>query len=328
MSRLHSKQRRAAWIATSLLILAAPWSLVHASRNITEHRAADPQGSVEIENVSGSVEVVGWDRSEVEVTGSAGNQVERVDVTSSGMLTSIHVQVHSGMSFGNQSDADLVVHVPAKSRVSATLVSANLKISGVQGDVKLQSVSGDIEGEAGGDVRASTVSGEIQLAAHAAKVIELKTISGDIELKGGGGEVEVTTVSGKANLRLATLTRARLKSISGDLSAALALAPDGQLDGESVSGNIELDFAGAPGADFDVQTLSGDIDNCFGPKPVEPRYGPGSRLNFKNGEGNGHVRIASKSGDVKICDKGAHVGQALRKPTSPMVARIELPYVI
>jgi Putative adhesin len=330
MSKLYSRERRGPWIAlASLLLLAAPWSLVHAGRTISERRPAEPLGSVEIVNVAGSVAVEGWDRPEVEVTGTAGDQVDRVEVTGSGGMTSIHVVERGGMNMGGDGSANLLIRVPARSRVSATVVSANLKVTGLQGDLKLQSVSGDLSGEAGGDVRASTVSGTVRLTARAAKMTEIKTISGDVTLNGGGGELEVTTVSGDVHLQLATLTRVRLKSISGDLSASLALANDGQLEGESVSGTVTLDFAGAPAADFDVQSISGDIENCFGPKPVEPRHGAGSRLTFKNGDGSAHVRVSTKSGDVKMCDKGAHVGHAsIFERATPVVARIELPYII
>jgi DUF4097 and DUF4098 domain-containing protein YvlB len=198
----------------------------------------------------------------------------------------------------------------------------------VTGDVKVQTVDGNVRGEAGGDVRAMTVSGNVILGAHTAKMIEVKTISGDIHLTGGGGEVDITTVSGKATIELADVTRARFKSISGDLVVALGLAPDGQIEGESVSGNISLKFANTPAAEFDVEAFSGDIKNCFGPKPVEARYGPGSRLDFKNGEGHGHVRVNTKSGDVKLCVKGmdsSHVSE--RTLTTYAGHRLVVPYV-
>src|ERR1700722_11159434 len=284
----HRNFRRAAVCAR--VVLAVPWSLAHARRAIEEHRAAEPQGEVEIFNVAGTVEVDGWDRSEVEVTGTAGENVERVDVTTAGSRTSIHVVPRSSLGWGSDGEAHLVVHVPAKSAVAATLVSADFKVSGVAGDLKLQTASGNLSGDTGGDVRASTVSGEVRLTARAAKALEVKTISGDIRLTGGGGAVDITTVSGSSTLQLADVTRARFKSVSGDLAAELVLAPDGQIESESVSGDVRFKFAAAPAAEFDAQSISGDIKNCFGPKPLQSHYGPGSRLSFKNGEGHGNVR--------------------------------------
>jgi len=88
--------RRGGWIPLcALAALVVPWSLVRADRAIQEHRAADPQGEIEIVNVSGTVEVDAWDRSEVEVGGTAGDNVERVDVTSTSNRTMIHVVSHS-----------------------------------------------------------------------------------------------------------------------------------------------------------------------------------------------------------------------------------------
>jgi hypothetical protein len=304
MLTAQSDTRSGGWILIfTLAAVLVPWSLVHAGRAIQELRAVDPRGEIEIVNVSGTVEVDGWDRSEVEVSGSVGDDVVRVDVTSTGNHTSIRVVSGAAHTWGSEGEAHLVIHVPAQSSVRVAVVSADLKMTGVMGDVKLQSVSGKLSGDAGGNIRASTVSGEIRLTARAAKTIEVKSISGDIQLTGGGGEADITTVSGNVTVELADVARGRFKSVSGDMTAELALARDGQIEGESVSGNVSLKFAAAPAADFDVQSFSGSIKNCFGPKPLESRYGPGSRLEFKSGEGQAHVRVNTKSGDVSLCTK-------------------------
>ena len=122
-----------------------------------------------------------------------------------------------------------------------------------------------------------------------------------MSLTGGNTDIEASSVSGDVRLTLGTVTRARFKSVSCGVSATLAAAADAQIDGESVSGDIRLDFAAEPAADFDVQTLSGDIDNCFGPKPVEPRHGPGKRLTFKTGDTSARVHLTSNSGEVRLC---------------------------
>jgi hypothetical protein len=329
MAKTQPDTRYGGWIIIcALAALVVPWSLVQAGRAIQERRAADPQGEIEIVNVSGTVEVDGWDRSEVEVGGTAGDNVERVDVTGAGNRTSIHVVSRSAHAWGSDGEAHLVVHVPAKSAITATLVSADFKVSGVLGDLKVQSVSGNLKGNVGGNVRATTVSGDVQLTAHAAKAIEVKTISGDIQLTGGGGEADITTVSGSAMIELADVTRGRFKSVSGDMTAELALAPDGQLEGESVSGDLTLKFAAAPAAAFDVQSFSGDIRNCFGPKPVESRYGPGSRLEFKNGEGHAHVRVNTKSGDVRLCAKDKSSGRVSMLSLARIrEVRLVVPYI-
>jgi Putative adhesin len=292
--------------ACALTVLLAPWSLAWGATSVDEHRPASPQGMVDIDNVAGSIDIQGWDKSEVAVTGTVGKDVDHVEVTNGADRTSIRVVLIKDHHWGSgrDSSANLVIHVPAGSSIGVTLVSADLKVSAVQGDFKAQTVSGNISGEVGGNVRANAVSGDIHLVAGAAKNIEAKSISGDVVLTGGNADTEVTTVSGNAKLTLGTVPRARFRTVSGDFTANMAAAPGVMVDAESISGNVVLDFASAPAADFDVQTLSGDINNCFGPKPVRPQYGPGNRLMFKTGDGR--VRVTTKSGDVRLCAKGAH----------------------
>ncbi len=309
---------RRQWLNVVASLSAALLCSPARARAVEERHAADPQGHVEIVNVAGSVDLVGWDRPEIEVSGDVGDRVERVDVTTSGRSTSVHVVVQSGGSWGGSGEAHLAIRIPAKSAVSVSLVSASLKLSGIQGDVQLQTVSGDVSGDAGGDLHASTVSGDVGLAAHAANAIDIKTISGDITVSGGGGAVEITTVSGSAKVALDTLTRGRFKSVSGDMSVALTLAPDAQFDGDSISGSLRFEFAGLPNGEFDVQSITGSIENCFGPKPTESKYGPGSHLEFRNGDGHAHVRVETKSGDVRLCTKDlARKHAALASPAVP-----------
>jgi putative adhesin len=295
-------------IAAALCAWIAPASLVRAGNEFRQSRSADPEGTVEIFDMAGSIELTGWNRPEIEVTGAPDDIGDRVHISGGGDKTSIHVRPGVGASHAGE-EPQLVIHVPEKSEVKATLVSADLKVQGLKGDANLRTVSGNISGEVGGDLLVNTATGSIRLTARGAKSTEVRTINGDIELKGGSGEVEIQTVSGNMKVDLATLTRGRFHSISGNLIAHLSLAPDAELDGESVSGNLRFDFPAAPSADFDIQSFSGNIDNCFGPKTEKAHYGPGERLEFKNGQGQARVRIETKSGDVHLCT-GALRGDA------------------
>ena len=189
-------------------------------------------------------------------------------------------------------------------------MSATLAVKGLQGDAYLRTISGNIDGEVSGNLRVNTVTGTVHLSASSAQRVEVKTISGNVRLTGGSGEAELTTVSGKVQADLGSLTRGRFKTISGDMTANFSVAHDAEIEGESVSGTIRFGFASVPAADFDVQSFSGTIDNCFGPKPTEAQYGPGSKLTFKSGDGHANVRIATKSGNIHLCTGSAHSSPA------------------
>jgi hypothetical protein len=77
-----------------------------------------------------------------------------------------------------------------------------------------------------------------------------------------------------------------------------------------------------------VQSFSGDIKNCFGPKPVESHYGPGSRLQFSNGDGRARVQINTKSGNVQLCVKGLSGSHASSLSLAQLKhVRMTVPYV-
>ncbi len=290
-------------LAAAVLLAGLTLPSWAASRPFSAQKPADPAGTVEVVNVEGSIEISGWDQPTVDVSGHVGERVERVDVTSSANHTTIRVVLPNGSNWGGDSEAHLKIRVPQKSALEVSLVSSDLRISGVSGSQHLQTVSGDIAGEANGDLQISSVSGDVRLAAHNTHNTQVKTVSGDINIGGPDGTIQVNTVSGDATLTLGTVSRAHFESVSGGLSVtAAALAPSGQLEATSVSGDLGVHFTALPDADIDVQTFSGEISNCFGPKPVEQQYGPGNRLSFRSGKGGGRVHIDTKSGDVALCN--------------------------
>jgi len=272
-----------------------------ATRPVAAQQAADPTGTVEIINVAGSVEVTGWNQPLVDVSGTMGDKVERVEVSGGGNHTTVRVVLPSGTSWMGDSSAHLKIKVPHGSSVEVSLVSADLAVSAIDGNQKLQTVSGDISGTSSGNLQIDTVSGDVRMTTHEDHALRIKTISGDMIVSGADGDVQVKTVSGDTELTLGSLTSARIESVSGDVKVSSTLAPSGQFDASSISGDLHVKFAAQPDADIDVQSFSGSISNCFGPKPTEEHYGPGSRLNFRSGKGGGKVHLDTKSGDVSVC---------------------------
>jgi hypothetical protein len=294
----------------ALAWLAPPPAAGAEARTVNEHRAADPNGQVEVNNVAGRVEVVGWDRPEVEVTGTLGRDVDKVNVESSGARTTVRVVrrgeggSHHGVTFGLDPDeAKLVLHVPQHSSLNATLVSCDLKVSGLSGDQQLHTVSGDVSTNIAHEAHIRTVSGDITVNGNSdTRVLEIGTVSGDLHVSGSAGDVSVSTVSGDGMLTLGVLTRARFKTVSGDFVVNAGLSADGRFEAESVSGDLSVTFSGPPPpAEYDLQSFSGDLKTCFGPKAAHEGYGPGSRLSFREGTGTARVRVDTKSGDVSIC---------------------------
>jgi DUF4097 and DUF4098 domain-containing protein YvlB len=182
------------------LVVASPAAV--AGTPINERAAADPAGQVEISNISGSVVVTGWDRNEIEVTGELGEGSEKLEFSRTNQLTRIKVILPKRSSHVESSD--LIVKVPARSSIGANTVSADLRIQGVHGAQRLQSVSGNIHtGVDREDVECKTVSGNIHVTGSGqANLTTVMTVSGDATLDRLAGEVNGNTVSGDLNVSM------------------------------------------------------------------------------------------------------------------------------
>jgi len=288
---------------TSLFLLLAAWmaSGAQAGESIERRAPADPRGDVSVLNVSGLVEVTGWDRPEVEVTGELGSGVERLEFETEGKHTRIKVIQPSS---GHSSGSELYVKVPQGSSLSINTVSAEQTIRNVRGLQRLQAVSGDIKTEAWSEeLEVKTVSGDVVVAGRGqATLITLTTVSGDAEVTKAAGELAANTVTGDLEISWDELTRGRIRTTNGDLRLSASLARDGRLDVETINGDVDFEFAGPINAEFDVETFNGDIDNCFGPEPERTStYAPGRELRFRQGEGTGRVRIKTLNGGIRFC---------------------------
>ncbi|HEV2703298.1 MAG TPA: hypothetical protein VGV09_16850, partial [Steroidobacteraceae bacterium] len=130
----------------------------------SEHLAASPTGSVQINDVAGSVTVNGWEKPEVDIQGELGAAVERVEVTHTEDHIVIKVILPHDLDHApdHSSEVRLQVHVPLNSSLEVSTVSAAITVEGIQKASKLRTVSGEVHaGLAGADEEVTSVNGNI-----------------------------------------------------------------------------------------------------------------------------------------------------------------------
>jgi len=288
------------------LLLATSVTARADERHFDQQLPADPNGMVEISNVSGQIDVTGWDQPQVSVYANLPSGVDTLDFRSDHGRTTITVKRPS-FSFGfGAGDVNLKVKVPRGSELEVTGVNADVTSTGVTGRQRLKSVSGSIRADiAQSDVEAKTVSGDVTLRGQGKPAeLHLTTISGSLRLEHGAGDVEANTTSGEINLQVESGRSIRMRTISGDVVYRGSLTKDADVDAQTVSGDVKLHAKPETGYEYEVTTFSGDIDNCFNAKAERTsQYGPGERLNGSIGAAGGHIRLKTMSGDINLCDK-------------------------
>ena len=290
-------------LTATALLLAASTVANADDRTFDRTVAAEQQGTVEISNVAGSVNIIGWDRAEVQVHAVMEEGVERVDVSTSPGRTVVKVVLPNMSWHGGEAAVD--VHVPKGSEVNATAVSADLTTTQLTGRQRLQTVSGELRADVGGDrFEAKTVSGDMRLRGNAKpSEMRVSSVSGTITLDRGAGDVDASSISGDVRLDVDPATGVRLHSTSGELIFRGSVANNATVEAETVSGDVTLRSKAPQGFEYEASSFSGDIESCFGKQAEKvSAHGPGLRLNGTLGDGKGRVRVKSMSGDIELCD--------------------------
>jgi hypothetical protein len=128
----------------------------------------------------------------------------------------------------------VVVTVPVGTDVVVEVASAEVRLTGRLGAVRVRTASGGLEADGAARLEATTASGGISLS----------TVDGDLTVSSVSGDCSVKTVGGRLD---ATLTSGELRAdrCGGDISV------------KSTSGSTRIGHC--DGSDISVRTISGDV---------------------------------------------------------------------
>ena len=290
-----------------------------AGQEISRSIPSENITNVMIDNRSGSVNVVGWDKDKISISGELSEEVEEFTFKQKGAQAYIEVEYPSTSSWGS-GGSDLTIFMPKGISVNFTGVSSSLDINGLHGGVEGGTVSGDIVAidstsnielsSISGNIKSTNLSGKISLSVVSGDIedknsqgrLQLQAVSGSVDSHSKASEVSLNIVSGDSDLILDDVIELRASTVSGDIDAKINLKAKGLVKASSVSGDVSFDFQNNANASFDLSSnVGGDIVNKLSnAKAIKPKYGPGAKLNFQVGDGSSTVRINTVNGNIRV----------------------------
>jgi DUF4097 and DUF4098 domain-containing protein YvlB len=169
------------------------------------------------------------------------------------------------LGFGN---AQVLVRVrgPHGLDLDAATASADVVVTGRPRCADVRTASGDVSIEAAdGATQVKTASGDVDLG-QMRDATDVKTMSGDVIVRETGSATDVNTMSGDVRVRRAASGAIQMRSMSGDIEVAVAPGSTLFVDANSASGDVrsEIPVTGsAPSGPADVDlratSMSGDI---------------------------------------------------------------------
>jgi putative adhesin/SHOCT-like protein len=260
------------------------------TRSSLEHRLG-AEGLFSIRVRHGEIRLRGVDGDSMTVRERHGRNLEDLfDIDLADGSASIRESLGNRRHGGSP---DVEIDLPHRATVVVETSSGDLEVDDLTGDQRYRTASGDL--------RFRGVGGRLSIEVH----------SGDIDITSvGEADVNLRTLSGDVELRAGTLRSLRVNSTSGDLKAAGRLAGPGPFTIESVSGDVLL----APAGDLriELQTVSGDLLSDI---EGVTDHGRGRR-SIAIGTGGPLLIVRSTSGDVRVVQavpaNGVQRGRGLR----------------
>jgi DUF4097 and DUF4098 domain-containing protein YvlB len=209
--------KNTALLLCSVLTLAATGS-AKVTEKFSQAYPLDATGSIRLENVNGSVEIIAWDKAEVSLVAEKSAKTEEglqrmhLKVESSSHRLAIKTEYEKKWKFWDNMNAQVSykLMVPAGASLEKIdVVNASIRVSGLKGSVKLDSVNGSIE--------ADGLSG-----------------SGDFDTVNGSIKVAYASLAGRPDIELDT--------VNGSCTLTLPADAAFQLDAETVNGRVSCDY--------------------------------------------------------------------------------------
>lgn len=245
-----------------------------------EHSFHTPQPvTLEVTIPSGDVDVETVDGEETHLVVDGDERLlEQVEVRQDGDRVSVVLRGKSkigfsfslgSLMFGNEG-ITVRARVPHGSSVKTKTASADIDLVGRLHGIDVNAVSGDlrIRGEVEDDVKIRTVSGDVELD-QIGGGLSVQTVSGDVRAVRVGSDVDLKSVSGDMRIEALTAGEVRFTSVSGDVELGIAQGSFLDVDAGSTSGDLssEVPLASAPGSEggdgptvvLRGKTISGDV---------------------------------------------------------------------
>lgn len=266
-------------------------------------------GRFSLSNISGDVVVTGGSGDEVSIeavkrTRGPGSQLASVVVEIDDRPGRVDVRTRH-TSRRDRASVDYTVTVPRGATVDLSSVSGDVRVTGLRGPLRAQSVSGTVVVADSTNVElAKSISGDVELTGAAADGrLTGSTVSGTVRARDVKSRaLAISAISGNAEASNVDVERLEMKSVSGDVIFAGAPVRNGRYDFNVHSGDVRLTLSGAAGFELDVNTFSGSIRSDL-PATVgtsrATRRGPRS-MRTVVGDGSAGLSVSTFSGDVII----------------------------
>jgi len=277
---------------------------------------------VSIDNVAGNIVVTGGSGDEVSIeavkrTRGDRGELAKVRITVDERAGRVDVRTEGEQNRGwrgSQVSVDYTVTVPASASVDLHSVSGSMRVTGVRGSLRAETVSGNVTTTDTPKLEvAKSISGDVLLTGAAAEGdLSAASVSGSVTARGLKAHgLDLGSISGDIMLSDVTCDRLGIKSVSGSVEYAGSLVKGGRYEINSHSGSVRLTLSNPPGFELAANSFSGTIRSDFpmiigGDRDRDRgrrRGGNNRSIRATFGDGSATVTVRTFSGEIVIAKR-------------------------
>jgi len=271
------------------------------------HKLA-PGGRVMLESFNGGVEIVGWEKDSVEISGTKSASREdvmkdiRIDVVSE--ADSIRIRAIRPVEHNCNCGAKFVLKVPKKVILdSITTSNGGIRVESIAGNSRLKTSNGGIRvWGVDGNLEATTSNASIEVGQFKGAA-DLRSSNGRIKADGIRGSFDARTSNSSIDATVAELDPGRplsLESSNGSITLTLDTWKSNDIKAHTSNSSVNVRLPEKVAADLILSTSNGSISTDFEittsqfskTRVVGKLNGGGPRLDLSTS--NGSVRVMKK----------------------------------
>jgi len=248
-----------------------------------------------VDNTAGEVVVHAWDKDSVRVQARHSGRA-KVNVRAGGNT----ITVDADSVNGHTGSVDYDITAPAWMPIKIEGQYDFVLVEGIQGELSIETVRGDIVLKNVGSAVVKTIEGGIQVDGARGK-LAVSSVNEDIKITGASGEIVADTTNGGVTMTRMESASVEVATVNGDVVYEGTLADRGHYSFTNHNGDIELAVPENANATFNVRTYNGEFSPSLavkGPDPSEVRRG--KRVSYTLGNGSAEVELESFDGEIKL----------------------------
>lgn len=264
-----------------------------------------PGGRLAVETWNGSITVTGWDREEVDISGtryaSTKEALEALKIDIVPTAEAVRIRALRPSGWRGSMGASFTIRAPQRITIErAASTNGSIEIESIEGSVRLETSNGRIRAaRVAGEVEATTSNGSIELSDCAGGAI-LKTSNGRIQADGVRGPLEAVTSNARIEARLVEASGSqpvKLRTSNGSIQLTLEKPPATDVVLNTSNGSITLRAPASLAAKLRATTSNGQISSGFEVQAVETGK---TRLSGTIGGGGPLVELETSNGNIRL----------------------------